>query len=90
MTHVGLKGGGEMKLFAWVGEDEFGSGEVGIKQARVPAGMIPIVATRRGKVDRADVIRQLQAQADRFGKTIRLIECEEVATLITLTPRPQG
>ena len=33
-----------MVLYAWVGEDELGSGEMGIKQAIVPAGNVPLVA----------------------------------------------
>lgn len=77
-------------LFAWVGEDELGSGTVGLKRALVPAGDIPMVATARDKIDRAAIISQLQQQADRYGKTIRLIRCIEAETLIELHPRPQG
>lgn len=33
--------------FAWVGEDELGSGEVGLKRGYVPAGLIPLVAIER-------------------------------------------
>ena len=29
-------------ILAWVGEDEHGSGVIGIKQAQVPAGFIPL------------------------------------------------
>lgn len=74
-------------LYAWVGEDELGSGVVGIKQAVVPAGTIPIVATRREKVDHEDIVRQLQAQANHYGKEIRLIACVEVETLLIIRPR---
>lgn len=28
-----------MNLWAWLGEDEHGSGEIGLKQAHAPAGM---------------------------------------------------
>ena len=31
-------------ILAWVGEDELGSGVIGIKQAHVPAGFIPLAA----------------------------------------------
>jgi hypothetical protein len=77
-------------LFAWIGEDELGSGEIGLKQAIVPAGHIPIVATKRGKVDRETIIAQLQAQADRYGKTIRLVRYAPGDTIITLTPSPKA
>jgi hypothetical protein len=30
-------------LYAWIGEDEFGSGEIGLKRGLVPAGIIPLV-----------------------------------------------
>lgn len=81
---------GALTLYAWVGEDELGSGAVGLKQAIVPAGVIPIVAVRRDKIDRAEIVAQLQSQADTFRKPIRLIECVEAATLRTLAPRPRG
>lgn len=79
-----------MKLFAWVGEDEFGSGVVGLKQALVPAGLVPLVAIEQAKIDHGDIVAMLQAQADTYGKTIRLIECTEVATVRVIRPRPQG
>ena len=34
----------QVRLFAWLGEDEHGSEVIGLKQA-LPAGLIPIVAT---------------------------------------------
>jgi hypothetical protein len=74
-------------LFAWVGDDEFGSGAVGIKQARVPAGLIPLVAVDRRKMDRDDVIAQLQRQAVTYGTTIRLVRYVAVETVVTLNPK---
>ena len=41
----------DVELYAWVGEDEFGSGEIGLKQGLVPAGMIPLVADTLESVD---------------------------------------
>ena len=64
---------GAVELFAWVGEDELGSGIIGLKQARVPAGMIPIVATTREKVDQPYIREQLQTMVDQFGKTHFLV-----------------
>jgi hypothetical protein len=61
-----------VELFAWVGEDELGSGEIGLKQARVPAGMIPIVATKESKVRQGHIREQLDAQGKAFGKRIYL------------------
>jgi hypothetical protein len=74
-------------LFAWVGDDEFGSGAVGIKQARVPAGLIPLVAVDRRKMDRDDVIAQLRRQALTYGTTIRLVRYVAVETVVTLNPK---
>jgi hypothetical protein len=77
-----------MKVYAWVGEDEFGSGEVGLKQGRDRRGQITALAA----VDAEKLARfaePLQLQATLYGKTIRLIECEEVRTLVTLTPGGQ-
>lgn len=77
-----------MKLFAWVGEDEFGSGVVGLKAARVPAGIIPLVVIERDrhKLEGPEVVAQLQAQATRYGVTITFVEFEDVSVQRTLEP----
>lgn len=77
-----------MKLFAWVGPDELGSGVVGLKQGRVPAGVIPLVVVEadRHKLERPEVVAQLQAQATRFGVTITFVEFEDVSVQRTLEP----
>ena len=64
----------EIKLYAWLGQDEFNSGEIGIKQASVPAGMIPIVAIDKNKIDRKSIIMQLDLQGKMYGKKICLCE----------------
>jgi len=61
-----------IELFAWVGEDENGSGEIGIKQGLVPAGFIPLVAIERSKIQRGNIVQGLTVQAQIYGKTIRL------------------
>jgi len=61
-----------IELFAWVGEDELGSGEIGIKQGLVPAGYIPLVAIQRTKIQRGHIVQGLTKQAQQYGKTIRL------------------
>lgn len=62
----------DMVLWAWVGEDEFGSGEVGLKQARTNAGYVPLVACKDNKVNRDIIRQQLQQQVNAYGKPIRL------------------
>jgi hypothetical protein len=73
-----------MNLYAWIGEDELGSGEIGLKQALVPAGCIPMVSIRRDKIEKEDIVHQLQLQARRSGKPIRLVRfvlAEDVAVI---------
>lgn len=81
-----------LQLLAWIGEDEHGSRRIGLKQALVPAGLIPlvVVAEDRRKIDHADLRAQLQRQADHFGKPIRLARFVWLEDLTTLPPRPQG
>ena len=76
-----------MTLYAWIGEDELGSGEVGLKQALVPAGYIPLVSLSREKINRPEIRQQLQKQASFYGKTIRLVAFElKNGDLERLTP----
>ena len=63
-----------VKLYAWVGEDECGSGEIGIKQARVPAGMIPIVSTKLNKVDQQYIQEAMDVMGKNFDNKIMLCE----------------
>jgi len=73
-----------VELFAWVGEDEYGSGVIGIKQAMVPAGIIPIVATTLEKVNQKHILNALDLQGKIFGKKIMLcrFKFEEIITEI--------
>jgi hypothetical protein len=59
----------KMKLWAWVGLDDgpSRSGEVGLKQALVPAGYIPMVACKQEKMTQDYIQVQMQAQADHSG-----------------------
>jgi len=55
-------------IYAWVGEDEFGSGKVGLKQGVVPAGVIPLVAMDF-HLDRLTKVKgQMEALADQSDK----------------------
>ena len=59
-----------VELWAWVGEDELGSGEIGLKQGFCAAGRIPLVATRADRMEQ--FVPQMNAQARCYGKKIRL------------------
>jgi hypothetical protein len=61
-------------IYAWVGEDEHGSGKVGIKQGLVPAGMIPLVAMSYHLDRLAKLKPAMELQAKTSGKKIRLIK----------------
>jgi hypothetical protein len=65
----------EHSILAWVGEDEKGSGVIGIKQGHVPAGLIPLAAMDYDlhKLVRPELLLQLEAQAAVWGKKIRLV-----------------
>jgi hypothetical protein len=76
----------EMVLWAWIGEDELGSGEVGLKQCTTPAGFIPLVACKDGKMDQLYIRDAMQAQASVFRKTIRLARFTFESVVITLEP----
>jgi hypothetical protein len=76
----------DVQLFAWIGEDELGSGEIGLKQAIVPAGTIPMVATRCEKMLGNQIPEQLHAQAIAFGKPIRLCRYRFVEEVVLLHP----
>ncbi len=73
-----------IELFAWVGEDELGSGEIGLKQAIVAAGCIPMVATRLDKMDQPYIAGQMDGLALRYNTQIRLVRF--VATEILKRP----
>jgi hypothetical protein len=65
----------EVELWAWVGEDDQEdrskrTGQFGLKQAYVPAGLIPMVSVRRDRMEK--YFDQAEAQAARTGKRIRL------------------
>lgn len=75
-----------LKLYAWVGEDELGSGRVGLKQGLAPAGMVPLVATSREKMGQDYIVAQMQAQALQSGKSISLVAFSFEEVIETLGP----
>jgi hypothetical protein len=64
--------GVSMVIYAWVGEDEFGSGEIGLKQGVVPAGVIPLAAMGHHYDRVAKLLPQMEIQATMHGKKISL------------------
>jgi hypothetical protein len=63
-------------MYAWVGEDECGSGVVGLKQCLVPAGMVPLAAMEHHLDRLTGLQRQMELQASMYGKKIRLYRFE--------------
>lgn len=78
-----------VQLFAYIGEDEHGGGQIGLKQAQVPAGLIPIVAVDEAKVNRQHIMAQLQHHANHFGKTIYLCRFKFDGIIAELAPQKQ-
>lgn len=74
-----------LKVYAWYGVDEFGS-EVGLKQARVPAGMIPLVAMQEHKINVPIIIQQLQDQSSIYNRNIKLGKFVLVEDIVELKP----
>jgi len=68
----------ELSIYAWIGEDEHGSGKVGIKQGLVPAGYIPLCAMNYDLHKLARLQPQMQEQARHYGKPIRLVKFQAV------------
>jgi hypothetical protein len=68
-----------LEVFAWIGEDEFGSGKIGLKQGIVPAGCIPMVAIDREKL--AKYWTQAEEQAALYGKKIYFCRLQVVEVL---------
>jgi hypothetical protein len=62
----------EPVIYAWLGEDEHGSGKVGLKQGLTPAGTIPLAAMDYHLDRMARMLPAMEAQAAQFGKKIRL------------------
>lgn len=79
----------EIELYAWIGEDELGSGEIGLKQALVPAGYIPLVSTSLEKINQEYIREALQEQANTYKKTIRLCKFVMQNEITSLEPGPR-
>ena len=73
-----------VEVLAWIGEDELGSGVVGMKQTMTPKGISCLAAVDPGKwVQHPHVFRTMQAQADAYNKHLylcryRFVQVEEL------------
>lgn len=77
-----------MTLYAWIGRDETGREPgLGLKQALTPAGFIPLVSCRPGQLEQGYILEQLQAQASKHGKTIRLVRFVVESIEMKVVPR---
>lgn len=79
-------------LYAYVGEDELGSGELGLKQGDVPAGRIPLVVVdaHRYKLERPHILKGLQLQVDTYGKPIRFVRYVAVEEVFVISRSEEG
>jgi hypothetical protein len=71
----------KLAIYAWVGEDELGSGRVGLKQGITPAGCIPLAAMDYHLDRLAKLKPQMEAQAAKSGMKIRLCRFEMTGIL---------
>lgn len=77
----------DLELYAYVGLDELGSGELGLKQARVPAGYIALVATNQAKLDGNYIKNQLALQMRAYGQKIQLVRFKFAEVVFDIEPR---
>jgi hypothetical protein len=78
----------EIELFGWLGEDEMGSGEIGLKQGLCAAGCVPLVAVKQHKMSK--FIEQMQQQVNTYGKPISFCRYKLVEVIDTLHPVQNG
>lgn len=68
-----------LEVLAWVGEDELGSGKVGMKQIMTPKGVSALAAIAPGEWLKHEVVQNtMQHQANAYGKTIYLCKFQIV------------
>lgn len=71
------------EMYAWIGEDEFGSGIVGLKQGLTPAGMIPLAAMAH-HLNRLTKLKPImEVQASQYGKKIYLCRFSMIEIVTT-------
>jgi hypothetical protein len=79
---------------AWIGEDEFGNGEVGIKRAILGYELFPLVFMEGQRnavmLQSGGLLEQLQAMANEYGKPLRLVRFVAAETIMTIEPKGKG
>jgi hypothetical protein len=83
-----LKG---LKCWAWVGEDDgpVRSGEIGLKQGRTPAGMIPLAAVTPGKMHQGYIRDQMRFLVQHTGVKRYLVRFRVEAIEEVIEPEVQ-
>ena len=66
----------KMKLYAWIGEDEENTEDIGIKMANGPKGPFPLISSDISKIDTEFIHSMLKTQATLFGRPITLVSFE--------------
>lgn len=76
-------------IYGWIGEDEQGSGQVGLKRALTPVGEVPLaaIANHLDRMTAKYLVAQLRRQADDSGMAIRLVRYVAVEEAMTIEPR---
>lgn len=82
-------------IIAWVGEDEFGSGQVGIKRGFYGNGQPFVMALTEEqdgllKLSDPNIRDGLQGMVNHYGKPVRLMRFEAVEELLVITPTRHG
>lgn len=81
-----------MDLYAYIGMEERSDQpqRVGLKQALVPAGLIPLVAMdyHLDRLQHPNVIAQLQDQVNQSGKEIHLARFVCAEDVLVIKPQP--
>lgn len=81
-----------LTALAWIGEDELGSGEIGIKRVILegqPMALVLLETQRNvvGKLTDPMLQSGLQDMANHYGKPLRLVRLQVVEEVMTITPK---
>ena len=74
------------EVYAYMGKDELGSGEIGLKQGLTPAGMIPLVSMHRAKLEHPNLLDQMRHQVDLSSQAIMLVRFLAVEVVRVIRP----
>lgn len=76
------------EMLAYIGEDELGSGEIGLKQGMTQLGLIPLafIGTHRDRAESGPMKMQMALQARAFDKPIYLVRYAAVEIIKVYEP----